>query len=411
MNNYAVQLKEKIKNLPAAAGVYVMIGDTPSIHTAKRGETQGAGGEIIYIGKAKNLKNRVSSYWRGAHDGKVTAMVSHITDVEFFVAANENDALFLEASLIHKHKPHYNILLKDDKRFPYIRVAGRKIDIVRKAENAGKNGGGAGTRVQYFGPYFNGIRASVLLDIIRTVYNNDPERAKAFLRGELNGETQEVLTARMDKAVEMQQFELAIAYRNALRMLPRLTRKVTATSEDADVFSLGACRELGEILGLEKTPRRIECYDISHTAGENIVGSMVVFIDGAADKSKYRKFKIRHGMGNNDCLSLNEVLTRRLKHMEWGIPAVIVIDGGKGQLSATAPVIAPHGITVISLAKQFELIYTTKSAEPIVLSKHSYALRLLQRIRDEAHRFAITFHKKLRAKEFVSLKSYPRSKA
>lgn len=378
-------LKEKVKNLPNGAGVYIM---------------KGADGEIIYIGKAKNLKSRVSSYFRGAHDDKVTAMVSRITDLEFFVVTNENDALFLEASLIHKHKPHYNILLKDDKRFPYIRVAGNKIDIVRKAES-----GAVGT--QYFGPYFNGIRASVLLDIIRTVYNNDPDRAKAFLRGELNDETQGILTARMDKAVEMQQFELAIAYRNALRMLPRLTRKIMVTSEDADAFSLGACRELGEILGLEKTPRRIECYDISHTAGENMVGSMAVFIDGAADKSKYRKFKIRHGKGNNDFLSLNEVLTRRLKHREWDMPAIIVIDGGKGQLSATAPVIAPHGITAISLAKQFELIYTTKSAEPIILSKHSYALRLLQRIRDEAHRFAITFHKQLRAKKFVNLKSYP----
>jgi excinuclease UvrABC nuclease subunit len=320
-------------------------------------------------------------------------MVSHIIGLEFFVTANEDDALFLEAFLINKHKPHYNILLKDDKRFPYIRITD-KIEIARKREKDAVGG-------EYFGPYFNGIRAGVLLDIIRTVHGNAPERARSFLRGELNGETRAVLEKRMTAAAEMQQFELAIAYRNALRMLSRLTKKITATAEDADAFSLGACRELGEILGLLQTPRRIECYDISHTAGENTVGSMVVFTDGIADKGQYRKFKIRHGMGNNDFLSLNEVLTRRLKHREWDMPAVIVIDGGKGQLSATAPVIAPYGITAISLAKQFELVYTTKSDEPVVLPKHSYALRLLQRMRDEAHRFAITYHRGLRGKKMI----------
>jgi excinuclease UvrABC nuclease subunit len=203
--NYPVQLKEKVKNLPAAAGVYVM---------------KNAGGEIIYIGKAKDLKKRVPSYFRGAHDDKVTAMVSHAADVEFFVTANEDDALFLEAFLINKHKPHYNILLKDDKRFPYIRITD-KIEIARKREKDARGG-------EYFGPYFNGIRAGVLLDIIRTVHGNVPERAKSFLRGGLNGETRAVLEKRMTGAAEMQQFELAIAYRNALRMLSRLTPTMAA---------------------------------------------------------------------------------------------------------------------------------------------------------------------------------------
>jgi excinuclease ABC subunit C len=391
--NCFVQLKEKIKNLPKEAGVYMM---------------KNSAGEIIYIGKAKNLKNRVSSYFKGAHDGKVTAMVSHILDFEYFVVANENDALFLEASLINKHKPHYNILLKDDKHFPYIKIIQSaaktkdRIAIARKKQNDG---------AEYFGPYFNGIKAGVLLDIIRTVYGNDPVCAKSFLRGECNYEVNEILSNRMQKAAGMRQFELAIAYRNGLRMIDRLNRKITNTAEDADAFTLGACRELGEILGLPRIPRRIECYDISHTAGENVVGSLTVFIDGVAEKSQYRKFKIRHGMGNNDFLSLNEVLMRRLKHTEWAFPDIMVIDGGKGQLSAVKSAVedslgggaAGHypQFAVISLAKQFELIYTTDSDAPIALSKHSYALRLLQRIRDEAHRFAITFHRKLRSKNIL----------
>jgi excinuclease ABC subunit C len=207
----------------------------------------------------------------------------------------------------------------------------------------------------------------------------------------------------MKKAGEMQQFELAIAYRNALRSVAKLGKqnRIMKTAEDATVFTLGACRELGEILGLEKTPRRIECFDISHTAGENQVASMVVFTDGVPDKGQYRKFKIRHGQGNNDFLSMSEVISRRLKHKEWASPDIIVIDGGKGQLGVVEKMgLTDESIKFISLAKQFELIYTDNMTEPIVLSRRSYALRLLQRVRDEAHRFAITFHRKLRGGEY-----------
>ena len=366
-----INIKEKLKTLPKAPGVYVM---------------KGADGTIIYIGKAKNLKNRVSSYFIGAHDAKVTAMVAHIADLEWFVVNTENDALFLEANLIHKHQPKYNILLKDDKRFPYIQITpDGKIQVVRTNHGEG----------QFYGPYFNGIYVKYLMDIIRSIYHDDPVKAAEFLTGKRYDEVVEVMTNRMEQASSMQQFELAIAYRNVLQMITRLrTRtRVQATAEDANAFTLGACRELGEVLGLAKTPRKIECYDISHTAGEYVVSSMVVFVDGAADKNQYRRFRIKHGLGNNDFLSMQETLTRRLKHREWSYPDIIVIDGGKGQLGAVPKV---DGITYISLAKRFELVFTTTQDEPVVLSHHSYALRLLQRIRDEAHRFAITYHKSLR---------------
>ncbi len=368
-----INIKQKLKTLPKDPGVYVM---------------KDAAGTIIYIGKAKNLKNRVSSYFIGAHDAKVTAMVAHIADLEWFVVNTENDALFLEANLIHKHQPKYNILLKDDKKFPYIQITtDGKIQVVRTADGEG----------QIYGPYFNGIYVKYLMDIIRSIYHDDPIKAAEFLSGKRYDEVVEVMTNRMQQASSMQQFELAIAYRNVLQMVNRLkTRaRVQTTAEDANAFTLGACRELGEVLNLHKTPRRIECYDISHTAGEYVVSSMVVFVDGVADKSQYRRFRIKHGMGNNDFLSMEETLTRRLKHHEWAYPDIIVIDGGKGQLGAVPKV---DGITYISLAKRFELVFTTTQDQPIVLSHHSYALRLLQRIRDEAHRFAITYHKSLRDK-------------
>ncbi len=366
MNN----IIDKIKNLPSSPGVYVM---------------KDIGGNIIYIGKAKNLKNRVSSYFKGAHDDKTTAMISMISDFEWFVLNSENDALFLEANLVNKHKPKYNIQLRDDKKFPYIRIDENIIEIVRDTKKKGR----------HYGPYFNGIFAGPLMDIIRSVYANDPIKAEEFLKGKRYPEVIEIMTNRMNKASEMQQFELAIAYRNTLYMIQRLKtrQRVQATAEEADAFTLGACRELGEILGMQKVPRRIECFDISHTDGEKMVGSMSVFIDGAPDKKFYRKFRIKHGEGNNDFLSLNEVLRRRLKHTEWGKPDLIIIDGGKGQLSAVEK---SGDIKFISLAKKFELIYTTDQDEPIVLPVRSYALRLLQRIRDEAHRFGITYHRKLR---------------
>ncbi|MBQ7973345.1 MAG: GIY-YIG nuclease family protein [Clostridia bacterium] len=369
MNN----IKEKLKNLPKSPGVYVM---------------KDVAGTIIYIGKAKNLKNRISSYFVGAHDAKVTAMVSHIADLEWFVVNTENDALFLEANLINKHKPKYNILLKDDKKFPYIQITSSgKIQVVRSNQGEG----------QIYGPYFNGIYVKYLMDIIRSIYHDDPVKAAEFLSGKRYDEVVAVMTNRMQQASALQQFELAIAYRNVLQMVGRLRNRsrIQATAEDANAFTLGACRELGEVLGLTKTPRKIECFDISHTDGEYVVSSMVVFVDGVADKNQYRRFRIKHGQGNNDFLSMKETLTRSLKHREWAYPDVIVIDGGKGQLSAVPKI---DGVTYISLAERFELVFTTTQNEPIVLSRHSYALRLLQRIRDEAHRFAITYHKRLRDK-------------
>ena len=452
-------------------------------------------GHIIYIGKAKDLKKRLASYFVSkSHDGKTMAMLSKVVDFDYFVTRSENDALGLEANLIKKHKPHYNVLLKDNKTYPYILVASGKIEITRRTNRKGK----------YFGPYFNGIWAKGLLDTIYDVFgvrdNGTPEildKVKSFLRGEDDFGAHEILTEKMEKAAEMNQFELAIRYRDGLRFLdklkertitnvardlncdvfgtftsgeifavsvltvragkmigiqnfanegvlggveefvaqyylenPRIGETVTEAergvkrqllemaNENARVyveasiekiefkqqFTVGACEELAKELNLSKVPKRIECFDVSNLHGEETVASMVVFIDGRAEKKLYRRFKIRSHEGIDDYKSMQEVLKRRMQRDDWGFPDLIVVDGGKGQLGiALSATPTRADVHVIAFSEKDE-IFSPKNGEPIILSKRSYALRLLQRVRDEAHRFAIMYNKKRRdmksAKQF-----------
>ena len=465
-------------------------------------------GHIIYIGKAKDLKKRLSSYFVGkAHDGKVTAMLAKVVDFDYFVTKTENDALGLEANLIKKHKPHYNVLLKDNKTYPYILVSDGKIEITRRTNCKGK----------YFGPYFNGIWAKGLLDTIYDVFGvrdkADEEildKVKQFLRGENDFGANEILTEKMEKAAEMSQFELAIRYRDGIRFLDKLKeRTITNVARDlnCDVFgtftsgnifavsvltvragkligiqnfanegalggvddfiaqyylenprigetvteaerghkrhlldmanenareyvqtsiekiefknqfTVGACEELARELGLARVPKRIECFDVSNLHGEETVASMVVFIDGRAEKKLYRRFKIRSHDGIDDYKSMREVLKRRMARDDWGFPDLIVVDGGKGQLSAAIipltcgewnptsgiPLREAKGwqpqadgvVELIAFTEKDE-IFVPRNGTPIILPKRSYALRLLQRVRDEAHRFAIAYNKKRR---------------
>ena len=458
-------------------------------------------GQIIYIGKAKELKKRLSSYFISkSHDCKTTAMLSKVADFDYFVTKTENDALGLEANLIKKHKPHYNVLLKDNKTYPYILVAGDKIEITRRTNKKGK----------YFGPYFNGIWARGLLDTIYDVFGVRErgdvqvlEKVKSFLRGENDFGAHEILTEKMEQAAKMNQFELAIRYRDGLRFLDKLKgRTITNVARDlnADVFgtntsgnifvvsvltvragkligiqnfanegvlggvedfiaqyylenpkpdtviaseakqsvpeheapqkgykkhllemanenakeyveasiekiefkqqfTVGACEELAQELNLSKVPKRIECFDVSNLHGEETVASMVVFIDGRAEKKLYRRFKIKSHDGIDDYKSMQEVLKRRMARGDWGMPDLIVVDGGKGQLSAVGDVIASGAKQslpeLISFSENNE-IFVPKNGFAIILGKRSYALRLLQRVRDEAHRFAIAYNKKRR---------------
>ncbi len=538
-------VQEKLKYLPDSPGVYIMLD---------------ADGVVIYVGKARVLKNRVRQYFHAsAKPEKVMAMVASVADFSYIITKSEIDALALENNLIKKYKPKYNILLKDDKTYPYIKVytkeAFPRFAITRKITKDGK----------YFGPFMGGINCKDILETLSIVYNvrtcqvsigakpKKPclhyhihrcpapcagliteaeyaklvKRAMDFLGGEYE-EAQNILTEKMRLFSEREEFELAMACRDKLAMLSKLgLRRITsinrainadvvayasnhlysaanvlitrngimqggsnyaledASLADADALtafllqyyshhelpheiiteeycevelvqsffqermgktvsitcakqgvkrelldmakrnaedflakSIGkirhkddmtkrACERLKSLLGLRRYPKRMECYDISNISGVDKVGSMVVFTDGEADKYAYRRFKIKTVEGANDFASLQEVLLRRLSKLgteeeeRFPKPDLVIIDGGKGQLSAVREIFEAQGIEdidLISLAKKEEEVFTLSSDESIRLERNDYALRLLQRIRDEAHRFAITYFRNLHSK-------------
>ena len=536
------KIKQKLKDLTTKSGVYVM-------HSSS--------GAVIYVGKAKNLKNRVSQYFNNSiKPTKVMAMVEHIDDFEYFITLSERDAFALENNLIKKYKPFYNILLKDDKAYPYIKVTIRddypKMEVVRKIKN---------DKAKYFGPYISAISPYSLIKIVnmafplRTCKGALPKKPKRpclnyslglcsapcskliskedykkivykamdFLRGNDN-EIEKILTEKMQLASSIQNFERALEIRDMIKMVNSLKQKVVAdlpTDKSIDVISyvnngivgaicvltirhgkvlgvktqsvidasideedtmsqfivqyyekhecpkeiltniqvyditeevvkskitcpkkgtknhlikmatlnakeylekveykenieydktVGALEKLKDKLNLSKLPNRIECYDISHISGTNQVASMVVFIAGKVAKNMYRKFKIaNYEKGSNDFESLKQTLTRRLKELNGEDvsftqkPDLIVIDGGKGQLSSTYQVLKDFNlkIDIIALAEKFDEVFVPNKSESVMLKRGSSELRILQNIRDEAHRFAITFHRKLRSKNEI----------
>lgn len=544
------KIKSKLKLLTTKPGVYVM---------------RDKDGVVIYVGKAKNLKNRVSQYFRASQKPiKVQTMVDNVEDFDYFITMSEMDALALENNLIKKYQPFYNILLKDGKQFPYIKINMKepypRLEIVRKVKKDGS---------KYFGPYLAGLDAREIVKTInsafklRTCTNNissssmakreclnyslglcsapctkkiSPEeyrkeidRVVNFLNGN-DDEIEGILKQKMLSASEKENFEGAILLRDRLKMIAKLKeRSVANLPKDVskDIFayysngldgvittmvvrggkilgilstpchdaeieegqtlfnfliqyyenmlipseiilshqidekllqeylgkkvslifnphttnktllemaeenakeylekhierekikynnSIGSVKQLKESLNLKELPQRMECYDISNISGTNKVCSMVVFKNGLPSKKDYRKFKIKSVKGSNDFASLKEALTRRLnRYLSQNgesfkeKPNLIIIDGGKGQLSSCYEVLTTLGlegdIQMISLAKRIEEVCLPLSSTPILLKPASAQLKLLQRIRDEAHRFAITYHRRLRIKKQTS---------
>ncbi len=539
-------IREKLKLLPENPGVYIMLDKY---------------GNVIYVGKARVLKNRVRQYFHNSpKPEKVMKMVENIADFNYIITNSEIDALGLENNLIKKYKPKYNILLKDDKTYPYIKANIKEefpnFCITRKIKKDG---------AKYFGPFMGGISCKDILDTLQLTYSvrlchtqiiEKPKReclnchisrctapcahmvtkeeyalqvknALSFLDGNYR-EAEKLLTAKMLTAAEGENFELALDYKNKLEMLSKLeAKRITSLSRDIDAdiiaystnnlysavnvlvtrkgimqggnsfaldeahmsdsealtafivqyysnhevpseiivedfcekqliqnyfkekfdkcvevtlakqgvksrllqmaqsnaadfleksvdkikhrddMTVNACKRLQELLNLTKYPRRMECYDISNISGVDKVGSMVVFVDGEADRNSYRRFKIKTVEGANDFASLQEVLTRRLsklgtdEEVRFAKPDLIIIDGGKGQLSAVKEIFNSmniDGIELISLAKREEEVFTLYSEESVKISHRDYALKMLQRIRDEAHRFAITYFRNLHSK-------------
>lgn len=414
------RLKQKLSKLPDAPGVYFHKNEA---------------GEVIYVGKAAVLKNRVRQYFQKSRkDVKTEALVAEIYDTDWIVVDTEMDALFLESEMIKRYMPKWNILLRDDKTVSYVRISMHDtvpyVSFTRTPMD---------DKAVYVGPFYGktvverAVRAlrrifpyyvkpydgkktldtdlglTPGIEINKTTPEQYKKNLKKFIRY-LEGDRKKLLSElekTMKNEAEKGNYELAAEARDQLFGLKELQKKIVFSDKEfLDISSDQALMDLKRILGLKEPPRRIEGYDISHQSGTNTVGSMVVFINGASARSEYRKFKVRSST-NDDLKSMVEVITRRLKHKEWDYPDLIILDGGAGQVNAILPLVEPLGIPIIGRDKSgdhsksatVKIIIPNKGLMPI--DKGSHVARLIARIDEESHRFAITYHSLLKRKNML----------
>lgn len=437
------KLQQKLADLPKEPGVY--------FH-------KDAKGDIIYVGKAAVLRNRVRQYFQKSRgrDPKTEALVMEIADIDWMVVDSEIEALFLEAEMIRRYMPRYNILLRDDKAMSYIRIDYDSdyptVSTTRRPLDDG---------ARYYGPYNSLTAVRQALKLLRRVFPYATRRVPGQKRASLHyhlgldpgleegrtsledyranlrklmamieGKRQTIvreLERDMKRAARAKDFEHAARLRNQLFALQGLSKQVIFSDKEfLDISKDHALNELVNLLSIPKFPRRIEGYDISHMQGTDVVASMVVFTNGVSDKAEYRKFKtkINH---NNDFYNMNETLRRRLSEKNrkaWGVPDLVLIDGGKGQLDAAIQARDECGcsrIPFIGLAKREEQIVIQKDKSGVSLNQeelhrlggfmsesddfilvnvphNTNLVKLLQRIRDESHRFAVSYHSVLKAK-------------
>lgn len=396
-------------------------------------------GKVIYVGKAVDLYSRVSSYFNSSHTSlKTTHLVSNISNIETIIVESELEALILEASLIKKYLPLYNVRLTDDKDYLYIVITKEEYPKVLTARKKDLN-----PIRQWFGPFPSSRTVKDTLKKLRRVfpwcsnppgarnkhlrpcfyfhinlcpgaclgaiskedYNKIIRRFSKFLSGkkeELLGE----LYQEMNNYSKNREFEQAQSIKKIISGIDYISQpsKIDKYLENPNFLedqNKKALEELKVDLNLLEEPERIEAYDISNIQGKEATGSMVVLTNGEIDKSQYRRFKIKISGRPNDVGMHKEMMGRRLNHKEWPLPKLILIDGGRGQVNAIAKLCSLRGfnIPIFGLAKRFEWIYPPVG-EVIRLPKRSLSLRLLQKIRDESHRFAINYHRKLRKKSF-----------
>ena len=439
-------------------------------------------GQILYVGKAIDLAKRVGSYFmaRSDHYSKVAALVATIHRVDYLPTESEREALILEQGLIRRLQPYFNTMWKDDKSYPHIKLTWKedfpRMFLTRKTPHDGS---------LYFGPYpdvglvrkllrylwkqhlfplrpcrfefsekdplplekakhclyyhTKECPAPCVARISKPDYRQIAQEAKLFLRGNFKP-LLETWQKEMEEASRAQNYERAAQLRDNLSALEHMEERVTVRQIDlSDVVDRvdrsRAMTDLQNALDLKRPPIRIECFDISHFQGLETVASMVAFERGEPKKSDYRKFKIKTVHGIDDFASMAEVVGRRYRRLlaeKRPLPDLVLIDGGKGQLSAAVEAIRnviPRGhwrgihstakvhdgsrltirrddgirlpIEIAALAKQDEELFLPDREDPIRLPKDSAALHLVQRVRDEAHRFAITFHRQRRAKRFL----------
>lgn len=422
----------KVKNFPASSGVYLM---------------KDIAGRVIYVGKAKHLRSRAGSYFlkAAAEDSRTANWVGEIADIDFVECESEVDALLMESRLIKDIQPKHNKELKDDKSFPYLMITTRdefpRVEVTREPKDRGVKLYGpfasAGAlrgaiqvlqrifkfrtctldisesdeRWQWFRPCLlhsiHQCTAPCNLRISKEAYRRDIKRLQTFLEGGKKRLLRE-MRDEMLAASKSLDFERAAVLRDEIDMLERLEeRGELDTHVQPEVFYVDPKKGLAglrKVLGLTETPRVIEGMDIAHLGGGETVASTVQFIDGLPFKPGYRRFRIQDVEGIDDFRSLYEVVSRRFRRLTDegdSFPDILLIDGGKGQLNAAMAAFRDQQIeppTVISLAKREEEIFRPGESESIRLSRNSFALRLLQYVRDESHRFAQHYHHLLRSK-------------
>ncbi|MDR3111705.1 MAG: excinuclease ABC subunit UvrC [Elusimicrobiota bacterium] len=421
----------KTEQIPKLPGVYIM---------------RDIVGNIIYIGKAKSLKDRISSYFNADVNSKSAAIITAMRKIDYILCTSEREALIVERQLINKVKPYFNAMWKDDKSYPYIKFSINedypRLFLTRKKlkDNA-----------LYYGPYPQifyikkfvrwltklfkirpckiGFSQNSLPDlkkvksclyfhtelcpgpcmgkIIVEKYREKIKPVVLFLNGKfkkLRTQLQEQMRALSDKM----EYEKAANIRDSFYALQTMSERVMIneiTQEDINesVQRADSINELKQVLHLKNAPAVIEGFDNSNMQGTNAVASMVRFTNGIPDKKNYRRFKIKTVIGADDFATMREVVFRRYSSLirkNEKLPNLILIDGGKGQLMSAVGVLQELQLQIplLSLAKKEEEIYLPTKDAPITLSRNSAALRLLQFVRDEAHRFALNYHKKLREK-------------
>ena len=413
-------LKQKLHKLPALPGVY--------FH-------KNATGEVIYVGKAAVLKNRVRQYFQKSHkDVKTEALVREIFDTDWIVVDTEMDALFLESEMIKRYMPKWNILLRDDKTVSYVRISMQdEVPYLSYTRTPMDDG------AKYIGPFYGKQAVEKAVRSLRRIfpyyikpytgkktldtdlgltpgvelgkcspqdYKRNLRKLIRYLEGDREKLLKELEKTMHDEAAKGN-YELAAEARDQLFGLRELKKKIVFSDKEfLDISSDQALLQLQKMLSLDKPPRRIEGYDISHQSGENTVGSMVVFINGASARSEYRKFKVRSSKAD-DLKSLTEVLSRRLRHTEWEYPDLIILDGGATQVNTILPLVAPHQIPLIGRDKSGD--HSKSAGVKIFIPEHgivqvpsgSHIARLIARIDEEAHRFAITYHSLLKRKSML----------
>jgi excinuclease ABC subunit C len=422
-------LKEKVRRLSEKPGVYLMKDRL---------------GRILYVGKAKSLKKRVSSYFTPSRamtlHPKIRALIELIEDFDVIEVKSEPEALLLEGRLIKQWKPKYNTDFTDDKRFLLVRV-----DLHEEMPRFRLTRLKKEDRSRYFGPFaHSGLLRKTLAQMRRQfgilladatpqklpdgrwklyddvrqelygfqnevapdAYRRRAEDACAFLEGK-SREWLENLRAEMTKAAEKQEFEKAAELRDVVFALEKTLAKTRRFEREQPMIEgdVDALSALQDALGMTVLPAHMECFDISHISGTFVVASMVHFAGGKPDKNNYRRFQIKSFIGNDDFRAMEEVVGRRYRRLheeKKPMPELVVIDGGRGQIGAALKAFIAIGVeppTLIGLAKKHETIIFPDERAPLNLPLNHPGLQLLQRLRDEAHRFANTYNADLRSKK------------